>query len=64
MRDLSLALWALCAGLVVSCECLARFAKRPFATFRAFLRLLSGTTSRTVVLFVGWMWLGWHFFAR
>jgi hypothetical protein len=64
MRDLSLAIWALCAALLVACEVLGRVWRDRFAPASSFLGSLSGTRVRALALFVGWMWLGWHFFAR
>lgn len=35
--------------------------RRPFAPVRAYL---SGHRLVRVAAFLGWMWVGWHFFAR
>ncbi len=31
---------------------------------RGLIRLLTSTPARRVLMLIGWMWLGWHFFAR
>ena len=31
---------------------------------RGVLRVLTATRARRVLMLIGWMWLGWHFFAR
>jgi len=31
---------------------------------RGLMRLLTATRTRRILMLVGWMWLGWHFFAR
>ncbi len=31
---------------------------------RGLVRLLTATPVRRWLMLVGWMWLGWHFFAR
>ena len=31
---------------------------------RGLMQLLTANRARRVFMLVGWMWLGWHFFAR
>ncbi len=31
---------------------------------RGLVRLLTATRTRRILMLAGWMWLGWHFFAR
>jgi hypothetical protein len=63
-RDLLLAGWVVTLLLVVGTEVGARRSHGRYAT----LGVLRDRIMRSVVvylaLFVGWMWLGWHFFAR
>jgi hypothetical protein len=63
-RQVVLWLWALSAALLVGCEVVSVVSARRFAGARKVLDLLSATTGRLLVVFLGWMWLGWHFFAR
>jgi hypothetical protein len=63
-RDAILACWALVAAVFIGCQVLSVLSRRRFQGAQG---LLDGVTSRTwsfALLFVGWMWLGWHFFAR
>ncbi|HAM00830.1 MAG TPA: hypothetical protein DCQ30_01160 [Acidimicrobiaceae bacterium] len=62
-RALVLAVWATVAAGPVVCEVLA-LRGRGVAGLRTALGALSATGARRVLLFVGWMWVGWHFFAR
>lgn len=57
------ALIALFAVVLVSLAALGRaaVARNPFAPLRGYL---SGHRVARVALLLGWMWLGWHFFAR
>jgi hypothetical protein len=64
MRTISLALWALCAALLAGCELLGRVANGRYGTLGRLLGLLTSTTWSTLAVFLGWMWLGWHLFAR
>ena len=62
MRHISEAVWVVVFAL---------FALVAVATWvtemedaRGLMRLLTATRTRRVLMLVGWMWLGWHFFAR
>jgi hypothetical protein len=59
-----LAVWAAIAASVVACELLSVANRRRTAGLDRFLRLVGAGRWRTFPLFLGWMWLGWHFFAR
>jgi len=38
--------------------------KRRYIGFVALLRRWTDGRLRLAAFFIGWMWLGWHFFAR
>jgi hypothetical protein len=59
-----LAIWAAIATGFVACEALSLANRRRTAGFDHFLSVIGKGRWRTVPLFVSWMWLGWHFFAR
>lgn len=64
-RDLLYAWWALVAAGFVVCEVLSYVTRGRYAGMRGMMaRLVGSGTARFVVLFVGWMWVGWHLFAR
>lgn len=56
--------WAAVAVAFVACEALSLVTRRRTASIATVLDLLSAAPLGMVVLFVGWMWLGWHLFAR
>ena len=62
-RAVVLATWAVLAAGLVACEVLALLG-RAVAGSSAVLGAMSAAPVRRVLLFVGWMWVGWHFFAR
>ncbi|HET9091333.1 MAG TPA: hypothetical protein VFN50_02915 [Acidimicrobiales bacterium] len=63
-HDLALAIWGAVALGLVSCEVLARVTGGRYAQVRRLLHLLTATRPRTAFAFLGWMWIGWHLFAR
>ncbi len=63
-RDLALEIWCAVALGLVSCVVLARVTGGRYATLRRVLHLLTATRPRTAAAFLGWMWVGWHLFAR
>lgn len=63
-RSMILAAWALGAVLLVGCEVLSLATRRRYVGLAALLRRWTDGRLRLVVFFLGWMWLGWHFFAR
>ena len=63
-RDAILAGWAFLALLLVGCEVLSLSSRRRFTGLQGLLDRLTRGNVAYVALFVGWMWLGWHFFAR
>ncbi|MHB1584628.1 MAG: hypothetical protein ACYCU7_10705 [Acidimicrobiales bacterium] len=63
-RQVLLGCWAAIAVGVVACEVAARATG---GRVRRLVGLMATLTRRDRVLaaaFVGWMWVGWHFFAR
>lgn len=60
-----LAAWALVAALFAACELVSVVTHRRYSGAQGLLdRLGGGSNRRLLLLFVGWMWVGWHFFAR
>lgn len=62
-RDLALALWAMLALALVGAEAAGRVSSR-YASFRQLAQRVVRTPPVTALVFLGWMWLGWHLFAR
>ncbi len=65
-RTLILAIWVVLAVAFVACELLAILTHHRYAGIRGLLAEIArnGGTVRFVALYIGWMWVGWHFFAR
>jgi hypothetical protein len=63
-RTVVLSAWVFAALLLVGCEVLSAATDRRYAGMLSVLERLAASRLRFVLLFVGWMWLGWHFFAR
>jgi hypothetical protein len=62
-RVVTFVVWGLLAGLLVGCQVLAvRTGRIPTAGMLVRVAV-GGRVGRTVVA-LGWMWLGWHAFAR
>jgi len=63
-RPESLAVWAALVALLLAAEALAHTRRhRVRGLWSLTAPWLARTPSRAVLL-LGWMWLGWHFFAR
>ena len=60
----ALCVWAVLLGLLVVGEALAHVGRHRVRGFAALVTPLLARTPSRLALFVGWMWLGWHFFAR
>ncbi len=63
-HDASLAIWALMGVLVLGLGIVALASDGRVAPIGRVGGLLTGTRLRGAVVLAGWMWLGWHFFAR
>ena len=63
-RTLALAVWGILAGLLVACEILSLVTRRRLAGLLETTARLSTPPALRVALLLGWMWLGWHSFAR
>jgi hypothetical protein len=64
IRTICYGIWAVIALMVVWCEVISIYSSRRIPGFVRMLETLAARPYRTAVLFVGWMWIGWHFFAR
>ena len=56
--------WAVLAAGLVVCALLPTLTHGRFATLAGFTRRLTRTRARLVLVFLGWLWVGWHFFVR
>lgn len=59
-----LAVWAALALALVGCEAAALMSHDRERGFVALLSSLTASRRGTIIAVVGWMWLGWHLFAR
>jgi hypothetical protein len=63
-RDWTLAVWGLVGLGVVICLLVTTVSKGRIPTLGATMRRITSSRVGRVVLVIGWMWLGWHAFAR
>jgi hypothetical protein len=63
-RIVSDALWALLALVGAALAIASRLPGQPVARASWLVRRLQGAPVGDVAVLLGWMWLGWHFFAR
>lgn len=63
-RMVVLTVWAVLAAAVVICVALGVGSGRVLPTFGALVDRVTCRWPGRVLLVLGWMWLGWHFFAR
>jgi len=63
-REVTIALWIVLAALAGGLELLAHTANRFIAPAGAVARLATRPAVGRVIVSLGWMWLGWHVFAR
>jgi len=61
---MNIALWLAAAVALGMCEVASRKLRRGWPTAAQILRGARGHRAGRVVLVVGWVWLGWHVFAR
>ncbi len=58
------ALWVVAAVALVICEVASRTLKRGWPTAAELVRGARGHVAGRFLLVIGWIWLGWHVFAR
>jgi hypothetical protein len=63
-RSLTLLIWALIGAGALGLGLLSALAPRWVATPRAAIAALVASPWSRWIVFLGWMWLGWHLFAR
>jgi hypothetical protein len=63
-RELTLVLWAVIGAGLLACLVLSAVAPRRLPTAATAIGALVSSPVGRVVIVVGWMWLGWHLFAR
>jgi hypothetical protein len=63
-RTDALAVWAVLLGLAVLGDTLAHVGRHRVRGFGSLATPLLARTPSRLALFIGWMWIGWHFFAR
>jgi Family of unknown function (DUF6186) len=63
-RALVLAAWVLVVLFLAGAELLPLTGHRRYTGIGGLLRRVTNGRLRLLVLFVAWMWVGWHFFAR
>lgn len=63
-RALTLLVWALLGGAALGLSLLSAAVPSRLSTPRAALAALVASPLRRPILLLGWMWLGWHLFAR
>jgi hypothetical protein len=60
----NIALWVMAACALSACEVASRRLDHGWPTGAQIFRSLRGHLAGRLVLIVGWLWLGWHVFAR
>jgi hypothetical protein len=63
-RDWTMAVWGLVGFGVVICLLVTALSKERIPTLGATVGRITASRAGRVVLVIGWMWLGWHAFAR
>lgn len=63
-RQVLLGCWAAIALGFVACELAAVLGRGRIGGLLGFMGRLTRRDPALVAVFVGWMWMGWHFFAR
>jgi hypothetical protein len=63
-REVSLAVWAALALLLVVLCVFSALRPASLPTARVAIGAIESRWPGRVVLVLGWMWLGWHLFAR
>jgi hypothetical protein len=60
-RSVSLAVWGLLAALVVGFQVVTMASRGRLVGLG---EIVKGTRAGRMIALLGWMWLGWHLFAR
>ena len=63
-RDVSLLIWVVLAIALVGCQLVATLSHGSRLGVVGLVRIVSASFVVRVLLALGWMWLGWHAFAR
>ena len=63
-RDVTLIVWSVIGFGVVACFALSALRPRYVATLVVSTDAFVSSPWRRAVVTLGWMWLGWHLFAR
>ena len=63
-RDWTMAVWGLVGIGLVICLLVTALSRERIPTLGATVRRITASRVGRVVLVIGWMWLGWHAFAR
>ena len=61
---MNIALWMVAAVALVMCEVASRTLEHGWPTAAELLCLARGHLAGRFLLIIGWIWLGWHVFAR
>lgn len=63
-RDATWAIWSAIALLLVASQVAAIVSRGRLPRAGDLLRLMTASPTRRALVVLGWMWLGWHTFAR
>lgn len=63
-RDWALVVWGLLGIGVVTCLVATALSEERFPTLGVTVRRITASRVGRVAMVIGWMWLGWHAFAR
>jgi hypothetical protein len=63
-REASFTIWGVLAAMLVGCQVMALVSRGRLPTMGALFRVITTGPLRRSVVLLGWMWLGWHAFAR
>jgi hypothetical protein len=61
---LSDAVWAALAAVVVAAVAASHLSRLRLERLSVVMRRIEANRAGYVAVLLGWMWLGWHFFAR
>jgi hypothetical protein len=63
-REGSFIIWSVLAATLVGCQVIALASRGRLPTMGALFGVITAGPLRRAVVLLGWMWLGWHAFAR